>query len=118
MPFAAEKLMAYKLPEVRQTLTRKDTMLYALGLGLGADPIDTRQLRFVYEDGLQALPTMAAVLAYPGFWVKHPDTGVDWVKLLHGEQDMKFHRPLPIEGQLSATTRVTGIADKGPARAR
>jgi hypothetical protein len=45
--------------EVRQKLTRKDTILYALGLGLGADPRDERQLRFVYEKDLLALPTIA-----------------------------------------------------------
>lgn len=113
MAFTAQSIMAYKLPEVHQAIAPKDCMLYALGLGVGADPLDKRQLRFVYEDGLQVLPTMAAVLASPGFWVKNPDTGVDWVKVLHGEQDTILHRPLPTEGVLKATLRVTGVADKG-----
>jgi acyl dehydratase len=113
MPFKAEQLMAYKLPEVRQTVRWQDCALYALGVGLGADALDARQLKFVYEDGMKVLPTMAAVLAYPGFWVKNADTGVDWVKILHGEQDMVFHAPLPAEGVLKGTQAVTGIADKG-----
>ena len=49
-----------------------------LGLGLGADPLDAKQLRFVYEDHLLALPTMAVVLAPLGFWMKDPAVGVDW----------------------------------------
>jgi hypothetical protein len=49
----------WRLPEVRQKLTPKDTILYALGLGVGADPMDERQLRFVYEKDLLALPTIA-----------------------------------------------------------
>ena len=57
------KLLNWRPPEVRQKLTRKDTILYALGLGLGADPMDERQLRFVYEKDLLALPTIATVLA-------------------------------------------------------
>ena len=48
-----QKLLNYPIPEVRQKYTRKDTMLYALGIGLGADPMDEQQLRYVYEDGLQ-----------------------------------------------------------------
>ncbi|HEX3501373.1 MAG TPA: 3-alpha,7-alpha,12-alpha-trihydroxy-5-beta-cholest-24-enoyl-CoA hydratase, partial [Stellaceae bacterium] len=81
-----DRLMGWRLPPVRQSLTKKDCILYALGVGLGADPVDAAQLRFVYEDGLAALPTMAVVLAYPGFWVKDPATGIDWVRVVHGEQ--------------------------------
>ena len=63
MPLDYDKLLNWRPPEVRQKLTRKDTILYALGLGLGADPMDERQLRFVYEKDLLALPTIATVLA-------------------------------------------------------
>lgn len=61
-----QKLLNYPIPEVRQKYTRKDTMLYALGIGLGADPMDEQQLRYVYEDGLQVLPTYPVVLGHPG----------------------------------------------------
>jgi hypothetical protein len=47
-----ERLLEYRIPEIQQTLTMRDTMLYALGVGLGADPVDERQLRFVYERNL------------------------------------------------------------------
>ena len=50
---AYERLLKYKIPEVEQTLTQRDTMLYALGVGLGADPMDEKQLRFVYEKNLR-----------------------------------------------------------------
>ena len=63
MPLDYDKLLNWRPPEVRQKLTRKNTILYALGLGLGADPMDERQLRFVYEKDLLALPTIATVLA-------------------------------------------------------
>lgn len=108
-----EKLMNLKLPEVRQTLTQKDTMLYALGLGLGADPLDEKQLRFVYEKDLQALPTMAVVLAPTGFIWKDPAHGVDWRKLLHGEQGFELHKPIPAEGELVGRTRIAALIDKG-----
>ena len=85
-----DTVMNWKLPEIRQTLTQKDTMLYALGLGLGADPMDEKQLRFVYEKDLLALPTMAVVLAPTGFIWKIPELGADWKKLLHGEQGFEL----------------------------
>lgn len=111
-----ERMMGWPIPSVRQTLTRKDCILYALGLGLGGDPLDRAQLRFLYEDGLVALPTMAVVLAYPGFWLQDPATGIDWVRVVHGEQAITLHRPLPVEGELIGESRVTGIVDKGPGR--
>ncbi len=108
-----EKLMAYPIPEIRQTLTRRDTMLYAASIGLGQDPMDEGQLRFVYEKNLLAMPSMAVVLGYPGTWLAHPDTGVDYVKVVHGEQGIVLHKPLPVEGELIGKSRVTGIIDKG-----
>jgi len=68
MPLNYDKLMNADIPEVEQRLTRRDTMLYALGVGLGADPCDTDQLKFVYEKDLQALPTMAIILDTSARW--------------------------------------------------
>ncbi|MDP6565371.1 MAG: MaoC/PaaZ C-terminal domain-containing protein [Alphaproteobacteria bacterium] len=108
-----DKLLNWPFPEVVQTYTSRDSILYALGVGLNMDPLDEAQLRFTYEDAMQALPTMGVVLATPGFWVKDPDTGVDWVKVLHGEQGLRLHRPLPAEATVVATNKVTEIVDKG-----
>lgn len=108
-----EKLVNWQIPEVEQRLTRRDTILYALGVGLGADPCDADQLRFVYEDGLQALPTMAIVLGYPGPWHAHPDTGITRSHVVHGEQGFRILKPLLVEGDVIGKTRVTGIVDKG-----
>lgn len=108
-----ERLMSWRFPPVRHGLTKDDCILYALGVGLGFDPLDAAQLRFLYEDQLVALPTMAVVLAYPGFWVKDPATGIDWLRVVHGEQAITLHHPLPVEGELVGHSRVTGIVDKG-----
>lgn len=108
-----EKLMAWPFEDVRHRYTQRDTMLYALGVGLGTDPCDETELRFVYEKNLLALPTLPVVLGYPGMWLKDPATGVDWVRLVHGEQGLKLHRPIPVEGEVIGRTRVSGIIDKG-----
>lgn len=93
--------------------TQRDTMLYALGIGMGADPLDEGELRFVFEKELQAVPTMATVLGSPGFWWRDSRTGADWVKLVHGEQDVRLLRPLPSAATLVAINRVVSITDKG-----
>ena len=80
-----DKLMNWRFEPVEQSYGFRDTILYALGLGYSADPLDEAELAFTYEDGLQALPTMAVVLAGPGFFWRNPELGVDWVKILHGE---------------------------------
>lgn len=108
-----EKLMGWDFDDSIQNYTSRDTMLYALGLGLGADPTDETELRFVYEEELQALPTMAVVLATPGPWLRHPDTGVDYQKVVHGEQWLTLHRPLPAEGTVVGRARVAAVVDKG-----
>lgn len=109
---AYEKLLQFKIPEVEQTLTQRDTMLYALGVGLGADPMDEKQLRFVYEKNLAALPTMAVVLAAPHAWLKQTGTGFG-EKSVHGEQTFTIHKPLPVEGVLVGVPKLAGVVDKG-----
>ena len=111
-----QHLKSRVFPPVRQHYTERDTMLYALSLGLGNDPLNASALPFVYEGlegGLRALPSQAVVLGYPGFWAREPDTGIDWVKLLHGEQRMRLHRPLPASGEVVGHNRITHLTDKG-----
>ncbi len=59
-----DKLLALKIPDVEQSYGAKDTMLYALGVGLGHDPMNEDELAFVYEKNLKVLPTFALVLGY------------------------------------------------------
>lgn len=111
-----ERLMNLEIPTVEQTYSEKDSMLYALGVGFGQDPMDREQLRFVYEKNLKVLPTQAVVLAHPGLWVRDLDTGIDYVKVVHGEQGLILHKPLPASGTVLGLSRVTGVFDKGEGR--
>lgn len=108
-----DKLMKCDIPLVEQTLTSRDTMLYALGVGLGADPMDEQQLQYVYEKSLKALPTMAIVLGYPGPWHATMDTGITRSHVVHGEQGFVIHQPLPVEGVVTGKTRLKAVLDKG-----
>ncbi len=113
MPFTEQSLKAYAIPETEHTVTPERCILYSLSVGMGADPTDAGQLRYVYEDGLVANPLMANVLGYPGFWMKAEDTGVAWKHVLHGEQYFEIHRPLPVSATLVGRTRVIGVNDRG-----
>jgi acyl dehydratase len=116
MPLNPYHLLNRAFAPVEQTYTAHDSMLYALGCGLGADPLDAGQLRYVYErapGGLQALPTLANVLGYSGFWADQPDAGITWRKLVHAEQAIELHRPVAPEGRVVGANRVVALHDKG-----
>jgi acyl dehydratase len=103
----------WTFPDIVHHYTARDTMLYALGLGFGQDPMDRGALRFVYEKELQAVPTMATTIGSPGIWWRDPRTGADAVKLVHGEQDIRMLKPLASCGTLIARNRVLSLTDKG-----
>lgn len=110
----SHQLRAYDSGDITQTYTHANAILYALGVGVGADPLDQRQLPYIYEKNASALPTMASVLSMPGFWLRErKDIGADWVKLVHGAESVRLLRPLPAEGTLVGRTRVKGVVDKG-----
>jgi acyl dehydratase len=108
-----EKLLALKIPDAEHTYGNKDTMLYALGLGLGHEPTDRAQLDFVYEKNLKALPTFACLLGYPGFWVRELDTGIDWVRIVNGEQGFTLNAPVKPRGTVIGKSRIVEVIDKG-----
>ena len=113
MTIVYEKLMALEIPPAEQTYGPKDCMLYALGIGLGHDPMNEDELPFVYEKNLKVLPTMAAVLGYVGFWARDRDTGIDWLKMVNGEQGVTLHRPLAGQGTVVGNQRIVEVIDKG-----
>jgi acyl dehydratase len=113
MPLNYEKLKDWRVDGIEHRYGANDTILYALGIGLGQDPLDASQLRFVYEKELLALPTMATILAYPWGWLHKAEANVNRVKLVHAEQGIRLFKPIPAQGELAGETRVTNIVDKG-----
>jgi len=111
-----EALRAHQFPTQRVRYDEQDVIRYALSVGAGSDPLDARALRLVYEKDLLVLPTLAAVLAQAGSWIAAPEFAVNWLQLLHGEQNLSVHRPLPPAAQLMASYRVPAVVDKGAGR--
>ena len=116
MTIDTNRLMNWAFEERVQTYTERDTMLYALSVGLGGDPLDRSQLKFVYERDLVALPTMAMILGWPGLWFADPATGIDAANVVNGGQQLILHGPIPVAGSVRSKTRVTGLIDRGAGR--
>lgn len=116
MAIVYEKLLALDIPAVEHSYGPKDCMLYALGLGLGQDPMNKDELAFVYEKNLKVLPTFALVQGYTPYWLRRPETGVTWTKVVHGEQGLTLHAPVKPQGTVIGKIRILDVIDKGEGR--
>jgi acyl dehydratase len=116
MPTSYDSLINWSIPELEQSYGPADCILYSLGIGIGANPLDPEQLTFVTRKNLRAFPTMAVGLASPDLWLSDPRTGIDFTHVVHGGQDIYINRPLATSGTLISKTRVTDVIDKGEGR--
>jgi acyl dehydratase len=113
MTIVYDKLMALDIAPVVHAYDAKDCMLYALGVGLGHDPVNEDELAFVYEKNLKVLPTMATVIGHSASLVDNPDTGINWVMVVNGEQGFTLSRPLKGRDTVVGRTRIVEVIDKG-----
>jgi hypothetical protein len=116
MPIRPDLILGHRFPEIRHAYTARDAILYALGAGLGRDPVAPDDLLFLWEANLAVLPTFAVTLCTPGLWLRAPEFGVDFGKLVHAEQAASFHAPLPAAAETVGSARVALVADRGPGR--
>mmetsp|Transcript_8289 Transcript_8289/g.8163 ORF Transcript_8289/g.8163 Transcript_8289/m.8163 type:complete len:300 (+) Transcript_8289:15-914(+) len=102
-----------------QSWVERDTILYALGVGMSRDPMDTKELAFTYEnsENFKVLPTFGATIgsigaifdglvSCPGMPEFNP------MMLLHGEQRLEFFKPFPQRQQVTMTSEIADVADK------
>lgn len=116
MSFRPDLLLAHDFGEMRQHYGARDAILYALGLGLGRDPLDEADLGFLDETRLSVVPSFAVTLCSPGMWIRDPAFGVDFARLVHSAQDARFHTPLPAATEVAGTARVVSVLDRGEGR--
>jgi acyl dehydratase len=116
MTINPEQLMAAQIPTIEQHYDWRNCVMYALGLGVGLDPMDEADLPFVDETRLKVEPTMANVMGYPGFWQRELPLGLDWVRTVHGEQSVRIHKPLPAKASVRGVSRIVDLIDKGEGR--
>jgi len=112
MPIDYDNVMSKVETDLPFSYTDRDTILYALSIGMGRDPLDPKELPFIYEQGapLRTLPTLATVLVPEVFPV---GLGWDYEQILHSEQRLKIFRPLPPAADLLINKRVVDVFDRG-----
>lgn len=112
MPIDYDKLMSLKSEGDEFTYTDRETMLYALGVGMGRDPMDETELKYVYEyPDMRTVPTMATVISWGQRTLSQAD--LNWLMIVHGEQRLEMHKPLPKAATIVANGKVVGAFDKG-----
>ena len=115
MPIKYDELMALKNLGQKYAYTDREVMLYACGIGMGADPMDEKELAFVNEAvatprALKVVPTFASVAA----WGAGPgEMNLNRVMVVDGERDITFHKPLATAAHITADSTVLDVFDKG-----
>ncbi|HEX5752694.1 MAG TPA: SDR family NAD(P)-dependent oxidoreductase [Archangium sp.] len=114
--------LGYEFPETRSAYDERDLSLYALGVGAAQDPLDTKELQYVYElhgEGFRPLPTygvipaLNSVLKMSAEGKQAPGLNYGLDRVLHGEQYTELLRPLPAKATLRHKGRIKDIFDKG-----
>ncbi len=115
MPIDRHSLLGAELPPTESAWDEDRVILYHLGLGAGADPVDPGELAYVYEGTLKVLPTFATIVPFLSMLgvTALPGMDINPAMILHGEQRVTIHRPLPVRGKITNRGRVVGIHDKG-----
>jgi acyl dehydratase len=106
-----DEIMQLKASDRPFSYRDRDTMLYALGIGFGRDPLNEAELPFVYENGLKTVPTLSTVVSWGSAIIGR--SGINYLYVLHGEQRLTVHRPMPVAAEILADERITGAFDKG-----
>ena len=91
-----------------ETYGWKDVVLYALGVGAGFDELD-----YVWEDRLKVLPSFSIAAIFPFLHEVVARAKPDLSGILHAEQDIVFHGPIPTDGELTSEGAISAYYDKG-----
>ncbi|HRE61308.1 MAG TPA: MaoC/PaaZ C-terminal domain-containing protein [Micropepsaceae bacterium] len=116
MPIKYDEIMSLKSEGDVFHWSERESILYALGVGFGRDPMNEAELPFVYEKDLnpqnvRTVPTMATVVAWGQRTMAK--SGINYLMVVHGEQRLTVHKPLPPVATIIADEKVIGAYDKG-----
>ena len=112
MPLNYERIMAYRPGPLDASYDENRCILYALGIGIGMDPLDLQQIKFVNERALLAFPTLATLLGWMGR-LTDPAFGIDARMVVAANLKVTLHRPLAVRDKLTSDPRIVEIIDKG-----
>jgi acyl dehydratase len=117
MPIDPKKALGAQLGEGKYAWTKDQVILYHLGIGAGVPATDRGELEYTYEKNLKVLPSYGVIPVFGalGGLGTVPGLTFNFAMLLHGEQDIEIHQPIPPEATVTSSGRVAEIWDKGKA---
>lgn len=118
MPIDLEKAKDAKIAPTEGSWSRDDVILYHLSVGAAMEkPTDGKELEYTYERSLKALPSFGVIPVFGaiGGLGAIPGIDINFALVLHGEQEIRIHKPIPVAAEIESKGRVAGIYDKGKA---
>ncbi len=114
MPIDVDKVVGVELPGSEWEWDADRVILYHLGLGAGVPATDPGELAYCYEASLKVLPSFGVLPVFGTLigMIMLPGMEVNPMMVLHGEQDLEVHRPVPTAGRVANTGRVVSVFDK------
>ena len=111
MPIEPKKALGAKLGEGSYSWTKDQVILYHLGVGAGDPATDPRELEYTYEKNLKVLPSFGVIPVFGamGGLGTTPGLSFNFAMLLHGEQDIEVHQPIPPEATVTSAGEVVGV---------
>ena len=97
-----------KIGPLKKDYDWKDVILYAIGVGAGSD-----ELEYTYEKDLKVIPSFSIAAIYDFLGQVGAASNINLAGLLHGEQELIFHNPIPTSGTLTTEGKITHYYDKG-----
>lgn len=115
MPIDIEKAIGGELPAITFTWSQDDIILYNLGIGAGDPPDDPAELKYAYEAALVAVPSFGTIPPFAMMMSLGTVDGIDieLSRVLHGDQTLTVHSPIPTSGTVTQNGRVVDVFDRG-----
>ena len=117
MPIDPSKALGAPIAGGTASWDRDRVILYHLGIGAGVPQTDAGELAYTYEKNLKVLPSFGVIPAFGAMGGLGAVPGMQFnpALLLHGEQDLEIHKPIPVAAEVESSGKVAGLYDKGKA---